>query len=141
MRKNEKNLKSLTRSNGTACACGGTAEPPQFPPITKFFFLPLLPHSNNTTSFTFKLLSLNLHNLNLQTSITFFKLHQITQFLNQNNFKLHPKPNPPIKNNNHPSQPIKHQIRVTHNPNPKTPISSSILTTNSNFLLKTQTHH
>ena len=31
---------------------------------------PFFPHSNSTTSFIFKLLSLNLHNLNLQTSKT-----------------------------------------------------------------------
>jgi len=88
-------------------------------------------HSNNTTSFILQLLSLN-----LQTSITLCNLHQITLFLNQINFKLHPKPTPPIKkkNNNHPSKPINHKIRVTPNPNPKTPISSSILTTTLIFL-------
>ena len=88
----------------------------------KFFLL--LPSFSNITSFIFKLLSLNLHNLNLQTSITFFKLHQITQ----NNSKLHPKPNPPMKNNNHPSQLTNHQIRIPFYPNPQTPISSPIFT-------------
>jgi len=80
MRKSEKNLKSLIRkfgtaracpnppkknSNklGTARACGGTAVPPQ-PKKNKISFFPL---SNNTTSFIFRLFSLNLRN-SLQTS-------------------------------------------------------------------------
>ena len=99
-----------TRSEGTARACGGTAVRDTPSPIpqkkSSFFFLIQTPQRLSN-------LSLNLHNLNLQISITLSKLHQITQFLNQINFKLHPKPNPPIKNNNHQSQPINHQIRVT----------------------------
>ena len=52
-----------TRSEGTTRACGGTAVPTHQHTKTKKFY----PHSNNPTSFIFKLPSLNLHNF-LQTS-------------------------------------------------------------------------
>ena len=117
---------------GLARACGGTAVPTHQHTKTKKVF-PFFPHSNNTTSFIFKLLSLNLHYLNLQIFITPQKLHQTQQFLTQIISKHHSKHKPTIKTNFHPPKPQIHQIR-----NPQKPQSSSL---NSKTLLKPQTHH
>ena len=116
-----------TRDEGTARAYRGTTVW-AFSPYNLNFFPSFSLIQTTQPLSSFKVFSLNLHNLNLQTFITFFKLHQITQFLNQNNSKLHPKPNPPIKNNIHPSQPTNHQIRIPFYPNPQTPIFSPIFT-------------
>jgi len=86
IRKKKKNFGGHDHKLGTTRACGGTTVPdqtllkPSFSrslarpcqPISTqkpIFSLPFFPHSNITTSFIFKLLSLNLHNLNLQNSI------------------------------------------------------------------------
>jgi hypothetical protein len=95
-KKEKKKLEAMTRSLARAV-------PTHQHTKTKFFFH----HSNNTTSFIFKLVSLNFHNLNLQTFITSPKLHQTQQFLTQIIFKHKPT----IKTNFHPPRSQIHQIR------------------------------
>jgi len=106
-----------------ACGCTACANPSACK--TKNF--PLFPlHSQTQTSLILPLLSLNLHYLNLQTSISLSKLHQIKQFLTQIISKHHSKHKPTIKTNIHPPKPQIYQIHNPFNSNPKAIISSPI---------------